>query len=379
MIKNYIFLYFFLINFTASSQYCTNVGPTSNIDSNVESVLLNGVVGSINYTGCPGVVGLQDLTAMGTTLNAGGSYSAQIKFGTCGGNYSGAGTAWIDFNQNGIFESLESIGTWQGIPPVATSIFNFTVPAGAQNGVTRMRITQQEGGAIPLDPCATFAWGSVMDFSITIGNGIDCSGYIGDDMADPIVVSALPYVNTGDNSYCYSNQNTVYASPDVYYQISPSPLMQSISVSLCGSSFDTFLSVVDGAGNIVAFNDDDASCGTQSSLNFTTDGLGIVYIIVEGWGAQMGSYDISITANYLGLNELNSVASVIYPNPTSDHIYLKGIEGLIEIIDIRGNIILSNSNYLGEKIDLNMFDSGFYFVRYSFGQNQFSEKFIIKK
>lgn len=379
MIKSYFFLFFFWIHFTANTQYCTNVGPSSNIDSNVESVILNGVVGSINYTGCPGVVGLQDLTAMGTTLNAGSPYTAQIKFGTCGGNYSGAGTAWIDFDQNGTFDPLESIGTWQGTPPVATSVFNFTVPSGAQNGVTRMRITQQENGTLPLNPCATFSWGSVMDFSITIGNGIDCSGYIGDDMMDPIVVTTLPYINTGDNSYCYSNQNTVYSSPDVYYQISPSPLMQSISVSLCGSTFDTFLSIVDGTGNIVAFNDDDATCGTQSSLNFTTDGLGIVYIIVEGWGLQMGAYDISITANYLELNELNPFSTVIYPNPSSDHIYLKGIEGLIEIIDIRGNVIHSNPKYKGEKIDLNMYDSGFYFVRYSHGQKQLSEKFILKR
>jgi hypothetical protein len=375
--KNYYLFYLLFFHSALFSQYCSTGGPTSGVDSNVQTVSLIGESGAINYTGCPGVIGVQNLTNLGTTLNAGNAYTSQIKFGTCGGNYNGAGQAWIDFDQSGSFDASESIGTWSGIPPVAISIFNFTVPNGAQNGITRMRVIQQEGGTLPLNPCASFSWGSVMDFSITITNGVDCSGFIGDDINDPIIVSSLPYSTTGDNSYCYSNQNPVYSSPDVYYRLLPNPLMESVSVSLCGSLFDTFLSVIDANGNILAFNDDAAECGSQSSLTFNTDGIGIVYIIVEGWDNQMGNYSILIEGNYLSTEELNFQNSVLFPNPTTDFIQLKNIFGAIEILDASGTKIISVPDYAGEQIDLENYSRGLYFVKYAKDQKHYSEKFIL--
>jgi hypothetical protein len=375
----HLLLFTSLTIFSTNAQYCTAVGPTSTADSNVGSVQLTGVLGSINYVGCPGVIGLQNLTALGTTLNAGGSYVANIQFSTCGGNYAGAGEAWIDYDQNGLFDPSESIGTWSGIPPTPLSIFNFNVPAGAQNGVTRMRVTQQEQGILPLNPCATFSWGSVMDFSITIGNGIDCSAYVGDDTVDPIIVATLPYTNTGDNSFCYSNQNLVYNSPDVYYQITPSPLMQSITVSLCGSSFDTFLSVVDAFGNIVAFNDDAAGCGTtSSSLTFETDGLGLAYVIVEGWGNASGAYNISINADFLGNEELIEQDFILFPNPATTNFSIKGIQGKVEIIDLTGKIVQHIDQYNGENISILNLKNGMYTVQFEKEKQLYSKKLMIQ-
>jgi hypothetical protein len=316
------------------------------------------------------------LTGLNTILNAGSSYLAQVQFGTCGGNYYGSGTAWIDFDQNGVFDATEVIGTWTGTPPTALSNFNFTVPAGAANGTTRMRVTQQEGASLPLDPCASFAWGSVMDFSITIGNGIDCSGYIGDDTTDPIIVSTLPYTGNGDNSFCYSNQNLVYNSPDIYYKLNPSPLMGSITVSLCGSTFDTFLSVIDGAGNVIAYNDDAPGCGTTSELTFPTDGLGLVYVIVEGWGNASGAYDISINANYLGQTEMQLDSPNIYPNPASELIMINNVSGDITIHDISGKIVYSITEYEGEQISISHLNKGVYTVDFVFNGNKVTKRFI---
>jgi hypothetical protein len=373
------FLLSTIIFSSAQGQYCTTVGPTSNIDSNVESVQLIGVIGNINYIGCPGVVGLQDLTSLGTTLNAGDPYTISVEFGTCGGNYGGAGTVWIDYDQSGSFDVSEVIGTWQGTPPVATSVFNFTVPAGAQNGTTRMRVTQQEAGALPLDPCATFSWGSVMDFSITIGNGIDCSGYIGDNTSDPVIVTSLPYSGTGDNSYCYGNDNLVYPSPDVYYRLNPSPLMESITVSLCGSSFDTFLSVVDVNGDVIAFNDDYDACGTQSGLTFNTAGLGIVYVIVEGWGTNMGAFDIAINANYLAIDEFDLSDVKLYPNPTHSTVKLDGIIGSVKVMDLSGKDLLNIQNYQGELIDMSLFSEGVYIIGFEKNGLTGTKKLILTK
>ena len=376
MIKNYSLLLFSISSFFSYSQYCTNVGPSSTADSNVESVILTGASGSINYTGCPGVIGLQDLTFLSTFLNAGSNYTLQVDFGTCGGNYAGVGQAWIDFNQSGTFEPTESLGTWQGTPPALPQSFNFTVPFGAQNGPTRMRITQQEAGSLPINPCGTFTWGSVMDFTINIGNGVDCSGYVGDDTNDPIVVSSLPYIDTNDNSFCYSNQNLVYNSPDIYYLLNPSPMMESVSVSLCGSSFDTFLSVVDGFGNVIAYNDDVSGCGTQSGLTFNTEGLGLVYIIVEGWGNASGEYILEINANYLNTDDLSQENIIIYPNPANDKFEIKNYQGDIYIFDLAGKKVQEVQNYLGGNIDLSYLKSGIYQVQFYVNSQIISKKLI---
>jgi hypothetical protein len=217
-----------------------------------------------------------------------------------------------------------------------------------------------------------------MDFSITIGNGIDCSGYVGDDTVDPIIVATLPYTNTGDNSYCYSNQNLVYNSPDVYYQITPSPLMQSITVSLCGSSFDTFLSVVDAFGNIVAFNDDAAGCGTSSSLTFETAGLGLAYVIVEGWGNASGAYNISINADFLGNDELIEQDFILFPNPATTNFTIKGIQGNVEIIDLTGKIVQQINQYNGENISILNLKNGMYTVQFEKNNQLYSKKLMIQ-
>ena len=70
----------------ANAQYCA-AGPSSTFDTNVESVALTGdAATAINYTGCPGVSGLEDQTTTQTvSLTAGSPYTANVQFGTCGG------------------------------------------------------------------------------------------------------------------------------------------------------------------------------------------------------------------------------------------------------------------------------------------------------
>lgn len=345
------------------SQYCTVCGPSSGADSNVQSVQLTGSSGAINFTGCPGVLGLQDLTmSQSTTLTAGNAYTLHVQFGTCGGNYYGVGEAWIDFDQNGTFDPTESLGTWSGTPPVALSNFNFTVPVNALSGTTRMRIVQHEGGTLPVNPCASFTWGSTMDFGITIGGGVDCSGYDGDILSDAIAVPAIPYSTTGNTDYCYFNQNLVYSSPDIYYRIIPGNNIAQLTVSLCGSGFDTFLSIVEPDGTVVTYNDD--ACGSASEVTFSTEGLDTVYAIIEGWGTESGNYTLNIDAEYLSLTEIDGKALSIFPNPSNEHVQISGIsESDIQVTDSRGTVVLTQQNYHGEPIDIAQLMAGVYFIR----------------
>jgi hypothetical protein len=162
--------------FTFNTTYCTG-GPTSTQDSEITNVFLQGDASAIsNLQSCPGAAGVQDFTAsFSADVSLGTPYVLNITFGTCGDPFPSAGEAWIDWNQNFIFDAGESIGTWSGNPEPQNSttfnaVFPFTPPANAVLGTTRMRIMHWEGGALPLDPCGTFTWGSIEDYSIVVTN-----------------------------------------------------------------------------------------------------------------------------------------------------------------------------------------------------------------
>jgi len=176
MKKILLLLGFVLFIWQSNAQsYCTTgVGPTITADTNVESVDLIGETTSIAYTGCPGVVGVEDQTAQVADLIAGNTYTIDIQFGTCGGDFTWAAEAWIDYNLGFSFQASESIGTATGNGDTGPlTSFTFTVPTDAINGNSRLRIIQEEGGAAPLDPCASFFYGSVTDFTISISGGVD--------------------------------------------------------------------------------------------------------------------------------------------------------------------------------------------------------------
>ena len=149
-------------------------GPSNTADSNVEQVDIAGENGtSISFTGCPGVTGVEDQTALVADLAIGAVYDLAVTFGTCGGNYGGVGAVWIDWNNDYTFDPVteligESSGTPGSSPWDAPVMFAVTVPADAVMATTRMRVMQRESGSLPLDPTGTYTWGSLMDFGINI-------------------------------------------------------------------------------------------------------------------------------------------------------------------------------------------------------------------
>ncbi len=360
------------------AQYCAG-GPTSANDSNIESVSLTGDGGGISYTGCPGVIGLEEDFSQSVILGAGNNYTLYVQFGTCGGNYGGAGEVWIDFNQNGIFESTESVGTWSGTPPTAQSVFNISVPSTATMGQTRMRINHQEGGSIPLDPCASFSWGSSTDFLVDIQGGIDCSAYIGDDESDPRPVASYPFNETYSNTICYSNNNPVYNSPDVYYLLTNFASLSSLEISLCGSGFDTFLSVKDTQGNTIAINDDGPSCGPQSELTLPTAGHDSLFVVVEGWNNETGSYTININQGTLSLDQLEGNGFSLFPNPaTSSVVYESDQGGQLTLLNASGEIVKRMKMTAHQEVDISDLPKGVYLFKVQNESSTTVQKLLIQ-
>lgn len=176
-VKSLAFFGFCLTSLSTIGQTYCGGGPSSTFDSNVEAVTLVGNSSSINYTGCPGVTGTQDLTGVHfTDLERGVTYTVDITWGFCNSfSYTGYGKMWIDFDGNQTFdpaEELVSVSVPNSAQPLAGT-YTFTVPLTAAIGATRMRVKQHEGGsATATTPCNSYTWGSAQDFGINI---IDCS------------------------------------------------------------------------------------------------------------------------------------------------------------------------------------------------------------
>lgn len=367
-----------LLGFSARTQYCDTGGPSSTSDSNLEALSISGSSGSINYTGCPAVPGVQYHTTESVTLTAGASYVLSVQFGTCGGNFSSVAEVWIDFNGNAVFEPGESVLNWSGQPMQTPTNYVINVPATALSGNHRMRVMQAEQLAIPLDPCASFTWGSVTDFNVTITGGIDCSGYIGDNRFDPRVVNSIPFTESYNSSVCYSDQNPTYNSPDVFYKIAPNG-MEAMKVSLCGSGFDTFLSILDQNGMALYGNDDSGNCGTSSEIEFLTDGHDTLFVVVEGWGFASGNYTIAITEGSLNIEESATYNIGLYPNPANNVLYFKTPQqGTLQFFSTQGRIVHETILNNETELSVSHLPRGLYLLKLSTRNSVSQQKLILK-
>jgi len=78
-------------------------------------------------------------------------------------------SVWIDFNQNGVFETSEKLGNVELAAAPATGIITFTAPLAAALGTTRMRVREvySDGN---FDPCNLAYYGETEDYDINIIN-----------------------------------------------------------------------------------------------------------------------------------------------------------------------------------------------------------------
>lgn len=367
-----------LTSHLSHSQYCMSGGPSSTADSNLGALSIVGASGSINFVGCPGVTGVQYYTSESVTLSAGASYVLNLQFGTCGGNFSSVAQVWIDFNGNGIFEASEAVVSWSGQPMASPTGYVINVPANSIAGMHRMRVMQAEQSTLPLDPCASFTWGSVTDFNVTLTGGIDCSGYVGDDRYNPRVVPNIPFSENHNSAICYSSQSAAYNSPDVFYKIVPNGLT-AIKVSLCGSTFDTFLSIQDQNGMAIYGNDDSGNCGTASEIDFLTGSHDTLFAVVEGWGVASGDYTIVITEGSLDINE-NEINTIgIHPNPANDIVYLETAQqGTLQFFSTQGRIVYEMILNNDLEINVSHLPRGLYLVKLINDQHISQQKLILK-
>lgn len=143
-----------------------------------------------------------------------------------------------------------------------------------------------------------------------------------DNCSGATAITALPYSDTGstcfaanDYDYCFMNQ-----SPEVVYTLTLTDC-EDVTVSLCGSFYDTRLTVRTGGAcpgtDEIACNDD--FCGLQSQVTFSATQGVVYYIIVGGFSTHRGAYTLNITGTSLApANDVCSGAYVINSLPYTD-------------------------------------------------------------
>ncbi len=151
------------VNFTTTEtqiNYCTSTSTNVN-DEYIQRVQLN----TINNPS--GAQFYSDFTNISTNLSKSQSYTITVTPQWTGTTYNEGYAVWIDYNKDGDFTDSGEL-VWSRTPTNASSVSGtFTVPAGATEGATRMRVSMKYN-AVPTS-CETFTYGEVEDYTVIIG------------------------------------------------------------------------------------------------------------------------------------------------------------------------------------------------------------------
>ncbi len=244
------------VNVTTDSTpvtYCSSQSTNTN-DEYISRVQLN----TIDNTS--GAQFYSDFTGISTSLTKGNQYTITITPTWTGQVYSEGYSVWIDYNKNGDFtDAGEQVFTQSATQTTPVS-GSFTIPAGATETTTRMRVSMSYN-AIP-SSCGNFTYGEVEDYTVVIAAA-------GPDTEAPSNPTGLTASNTTetttDLSWTASTDNVGVTGYDVYQGGTNIASVTGTSYQATGLTANTSYSFTvrakDAAGNV---------SGDSNTANVTT-------------------------------------------------------------------------------------------------------------
>lgn len=297
--------------------YCQSTHTSGCSGDDIISVTLNTLVNTNSACGLSGSTPARYLyqsgpTAPTTTLAASSTYTISLSFGTDGNQYFGA---WIDYNQNGSLETTEFLGASANAGASGTTTVVFTVPAGAFNGKTRLRVIG--GNDSPLSSgqacgASSSGWGETQDFDVTISGGANAFTYTWSESPNTTLSSLSgPSVNannipsTSTYTVVASSAAGCTASATLTMTISPLACSAPTYTTACANTNFTITANTVGGGAPFSYVWDDGMSGVYpNSQNITTN-------------LAAGNYTFSVTVSDACGNSCNtSVAVTVNANPT---------------------------------------------------------------
>ena len=173
-------------------------------------------------------------------------------------------------------------------------------------------------------------------------------------------------------------------SGDVWYTYA-STSADDVTITTCGSPFDTYLRVFDSCtGEQIAYNDDMgtecASSGLNSQLTFANDGVSTYHIMVEGFSSNVGDFTLSVSST-LGVEDNEIEDLRIYPNPVVGNYVTIATsmtgDKFVEVFDLNGRKVISTTLF-NDDLDVTNLVSGFYTTRVTIAGKTSVSKLIVK-
>ncbi|WP_299134221.1 endonuclease [uncultured Tenacibaculum sp.] len=181
--------------------YCSSKGNNASYEY-IDNVAIGGIS---NVTGNNN--GYADFTAQTGNLTYGNN-TIIVSAGFSSSSYTEFWKVWIDFNQNGTFETNEEVVSGSSSSS-ANLTSTFSVPSSAIAGKTRMRVSMKWNAA--QSSCETFSYGEVEDYSVNIGSS-----------------SARNDKNLTTKNYAKLGNEAPLFNADIY----PNPASNSISIKI---------------------------------------------------------------------------------------------------------------------------------------------------
>lgn len=297
------------------------------------------------------------------TFTQGGTYSVTIStlFYEPDIDEGNMAAIWIDYNNNGEFESTELVGAYNSLIPTSGATFSITLPSDAVVGTYNMRIMvgynfDEDFNPVTgedYDPCNTspvIEYGEVHDYTITVLESplsVNLTDFSALRTADKVVSLAWNTHNERHNKGFHilrSNDGKNFESIGfVQTQAEQGNSNQSVAYQ---------------------FVDVDAP---QNTLYYQLE--------------QIDEDGRTLRSQVVSVQPISVVASVsIYPNPATDLVHIKapknfGSNATISLIDLNGRT-LSQEKLSSEltSIDISQLPAGVYLIQYTDAGNNHTLK-----
>ena len=194
--------------------------------------------------------------------------------------------------------------------------------------------------------------------------------------------------NNGIGDVCDSSNGTLECGDTVVYTqvangdystslYSGDDLLASVTINATMEVNYDFIIVTDGAGNQLNTQVDG---GFVDSDFYSTDGTITVQVLNDS-GVENGDVTLAFACVSLSTPENERLDLIIYPNPTSENIYIRSNNSFdYELFNMLGQRIKSGNLLEGNnEINLKNYSEGIYFINFSRENKKYTKKIVIKK
>ncbi len=389
---------------TTTTAYCCGMGITN--------VTLN----TLNHTSTNGIDGYQDFSCnYGTTLFAGLTYTISVTTGTV---YNENVRAWIDYDEDGTFISSELILTSNNV--FTNHSASFTVPANANIGSARLRITSDYFSNAAPGPCTNPQYGQTEDYYVYItpnsGNlppvanyitnaSNNCTGLI--QFTDNSTnIPTLFQWNFGDgNTSALQNPLHQYLLPGSYTvelivsnnfgadTISQTVIVNFVTAStsvtgvlLAGQVLQFTGTTVGATSYLWDFGDLQSSILQNPTHTYTFGGTYYVTLTASNALCSVIAYD-TISLSAVGISELSDLNSLnLSPNPFNNELLISYHLDKSAVVTMEASDVLGKSNFIflnneaqvsgNYNYKFNPVASGVYFIKLTINGETVSRKIV---